>query len=341
MKKLWGNADGKDVFLLTLLDGDLTAVVTNYGGAIVSLFVPDNQGNPTDIVLGFDTLGEYEDQKPYFGVIAGRCANRIKDSRFTLNGEEYLLDANEGKNHLHGGFKGFGKVVWDVDSFGSNYVVLRYLSPDGEGGYPGNLECTVKYILEDSQLKIFYTGTADRDTVMNLTNHSYFNLNGQASGNIEEHKAIIDADLFTEVDAESIPTGRNLPVEGTPFDLREPKKLGDLLVMKHPQLEIGEGFDHNYVLNSTPGKPSAHIYSPKSGIGMEVFTDLEGMHFYTASHMDGTLQGKEGAVYPKYAAACFETQHFPNAVNIPDFPTPVIKKGEIKNSMTSFRFYTK
>jgi len=341
MKELWGKADGKDVYLVTLSDGTLTARITNFGAAVVSLLVPDRTGKPVDVVIGYDTLEEYVGQGPYAGVIAGRCANRIKASRFQLNGEEFLLEPNEGKNHLHGGHKGFGKVVWEIDSLGSDFVVLKYLSPDGEGGYPGNLECTVEYRLEDSQLKIHYFGKADRDTIMNLTSHSYFNLNGHENGTIKNHFIRIDADRYTEVDEESIPTGNNLPVEGTPFDLKEFRKVGDMLALQHPQLVIGEGYDHNYVLNNRPGQPAAEFYSPESGIGMEVFTDLEGMHFYTASHMDGTLRGKGGAVYPRYAAACFETQHFPNAVNIPDFPSPIIKKGEEKKTITVFRFFNK
>ena len=197
-------------------------------------------------------------------------------------------------------------------SYGQNDLILKYLSSDGEGGYPGNLKCTVEYRLEDGQLKIFYSGIADRDTIMNLTNHSYFNLNGHAAGTIKDHIAQIAADEITEIDSESIPTGNFISVEDTPFDLRKPQKIGDMLAMKHIQMEYGEGFDHNYVLDNSPRDPFADLYSPQSGIGMEVFTDLEGVHFYTSSQMGRrTLQGKGGAVYPRYAAACFETQHFP------------------------------
>lgn len=340
-KRFWGRVKNEDVFLIALSDGNLRAKITNYGGAVVSLWVPDRSGNPVDVVLGFDTPEEYVSQKSYIGALIGRSANRIKGSRFTLNGEEFLLEANEGKNQLHGGNKGFDKVVWEIESYESNALKLRYHSSDGEGGYPGNLDCSVEYRLEDGRLKIFYTGIADRDTVMNLTSHGYFNLNGHAGGTIKDHIVSIAADRFTEIDAESCSTGNILPVEGTPFDLRKPQKIGDRLAMKHVQLEYGDGFDHNFVLDRRPGIPAADLYSPESGIGMEVYTEMEGMHFYTGSHLDGTLRGKGGAVYGKYAALCFETQHFPNAVNIAHFPSPVIRKGEVKKSLTSYRFYTK
>lgn len=342
-KQYWGKADGKDVSLISLDNGILKADITNYGGAVVSLQVPDPAGRPVDVVMGYDTLTEYIGQDCYAGVIAGRCANRIKGARFVLNSEEYLVDQNEGRNHLHGGWKGFGKVVWDISSYGADYVILKYRSPDGECGYPGNLECTVEYRLEDHQLKILYSGNTDKDTVMNLTNHSYFNLNGHGSGTIKDHIVAIAAEQFTEIDSESCSTGRLLSVEGTPFDLRKPVKIGDMLVKKHEQLELGEGFDHNYVLSSRSdsGIPVAELFSPDSGIGMRVFTDMEGMHFYTGSHMKGELRGKNGAFYRQFTALCFETQHFPNAINIDHFPSPIIKTGETKRSMTAFQFYTK
>ncbi len=342
-KRFWGEAAGCEVSLITLNNGSLKADVSNYGAALVSLWVPDRSGGFTDVVMGYDTLAEYIGQKCYAGVIAGRCANRIKNSRFVLNEEEFLLDQNEGNNHLHGGHKGFGNVVWDIVSGGEDFVVLKYRSPDGECGYPGNLECTVEYRLEDRLLKILYCGTADRDTVMNLTNHSYFNLNGHGSGTIRDHTVSIAADQITELDRESCSTGRFIPVDGTPFDLRKPAKICTMLAGHHEQMEIGKGFDHNFVLSSrnNPAVPAADLISEESGIGMRVYTDLEGMHFYTGNHLDGKLKGKGAVIYPRFAALCFETQHFPNAVNIGHFPSPVIKKGEIKRSMTAFEFYTK
>jgi len=341
-KRFWGKADGREVSLISLDNGMIKAEVTNYGAALISLWVPDQNGRRIDVVMGYDTLPEYMGQSCYAGVIAGRCANRIKNSRFVLDGEEFRLDQNEGKNHLHGGLKGFGKVVWDVVSGGSDYVILKYLSGDGECGYPGNLECTVEYRLEDHRITILYRGTTDKDTVMNLTNHSYFNLNGHGGGTIKDHIVSIAAERITELDSESCSTGDFIPVEGTPFDLRKPAKIGSRLTDEHEQMKIGKGFDHNYVLSSSdPALPAADLYSEDSGIGMKVYTDLEGMHFYTGNHLDGKLEGKNGAIYPRFAALCFESQHFPNAVNIGHFPSPVIKKGEVKKSMTSFEFYNR
>lgn len=342
-KRFWGKADGKDVLLVSLDNGILKADVTNYGAALVSLWVPDRSGRLMDVVMGYDTLEDYVGQTCYAGVIAGRCANRIKNSRFVLNGEEFLLDQNEGKNHLHGGLKGFGKVVWDIESYGEDHIILRYRSPDGESGYPGNLDCTAEYRLKDHRVEIRYTGITDRDTVMNLTNHSYFNLNGHAGGTIKDHLVSIAADQITEMDSESCCTGAFVSVDGTPFDLRKPEKIGDKLSEKHPQMDYGKGFDHNFVFNEAGDSsiPSADLFSLDSGIGMRVYTDLEGMHFYTGNHLDGTIRGKGGTVYPRFAALCFETQHFPNAINIAHFPSPAIKKGEEKRSMTVFEFYTK
>jgi aldose 1-epimerase len=342
-KIFWGNADGKEVFLISLSDGKVKATITNYGAAVVSLSVPDRSGELTDVVMGFDTLAEYVDQKYYLGTIIGRCANRIKNARFAIDGQEFLLDKNEGENHLHGGGKGFWNVVWDIESYGKDYVVLKYLSSDGEEGYPGNLECTVEYKLSENQLTITYWGISDKDTVMNLTNHSYFNLNGHGDGTIEDHIVSIAADKFTEIDKECGSTGNILPVEDTPFDLRNPKRIGEMLPQKHDQMEYGSGFNHNYVLNNRENSsiPVADLFSPMSGIGMNVVTDMEGMHFYAGNYLDGKLHGKHGALYPRFGALCFETQHFPNAVNIGHFPSPVIKKGEEIKSMTTFGFYTK
>jgi len=342
-KQFWGNADNKDVYLISLSDGNLKARITNYGGAVVSLLVPDKSGEWIDVVMGFDTLAEYIDQKYYVGVIIGRCANRIKNARFVIDGQEFLLDKNEGENHLHGGRKGFWNVVWDIEAYGSDYVVLRYRSPDGDGGYPGNLDCTVEYRLADNQLKICYEGISDKDTIMNLTNHSYFNLIGHNNGTIEDHIVSIAADKLTEIDKECSSTGNILSVENTPFDLRNPIRIREVLSKKHEQLEYGSGLNHNYILNDhqNPSMPVAELFSTISGIGMKIFTDMEGIHFYTGNYLDGTLRGKNGAAYPRCTGLCFETQHFPNAININSFPSPVIRKGEEKKSMTTFLFDTK
>jgi len=338
--KSFGHIDGKELSLLRLSSDNIEATVTNYGCAIMSLTVPDKNGEQVDVVMGFDTPQEYIDQTCYVGTVIGRCANRIKNARFSINGKEYRLPANEGNNHLHGGTHGFWNVLWDIKESGPDYVIFEYLSPDGEEGYPGNFHCTVEYRLDGNKLCINYSGISDADTIMNLTHHGYYNLNGHQSGTIEDHIVMIDSDAITEIDSECISTGNILPLENTPFDLRTPRRIGDTLPLRHVQLEYGGGFNHNYVLDSSGGirKPAASLYSPDSGICMEVFTDLEGVHYYTSNYLDGTLHGKEGAVYDKYAAVCFETQHFPNAVNIENFPSPIIKSGDRTESTTIFAF---
>lgn len=341
--QLWGETKDRDVYLINLSKGKLKAAVTNYGAALVSLLIPDRNGDSVDVVLGFDSLEDYLSQKSFLGVVVGRCANRIKNSRFKINGEEYFVEANEGNNHLHGGSSGFWNAVWDVVDQDDDFVLLKYFSPDGDGGYPGNLECTVEYRLGEDRLDIRYHGISDRDTILNLTNHSYFNMDGHGSGTIEDHSVCINADQFTEIGPDCCSTGNILPVEGTPLDLRKPHRIGDLLHSDYYQIKYGSGFDFNYVLNhrDEPDRPVADLYSSRSGIGMQVITDLEGMHFYTGNHLEGTAPGKSGAFYGKNGALCFETQHFPDAVNIPDFPSPIIKKGEKVLNQTVFRFYTK
>jgi aldose 1-epimerase len=342
-KRIWGIADGKEISLITISSGTLKAEIANYGGVLKSLWVLGKNGEPVDVVLGFDALEKYIDQECYLGTTVGRCANRIKDSRFVLNGKEYHVDRNEGNNHLHGGRKGFWNVVWEIADFGDDYVVLTYHSPDGECGYPGNLDCTLEYRMEKDKLRIRYTAVSDQDTVFNPTNHSYFNLNGHSAGTIEDHVVRINADQFTELNSESISSGNILKVENTPFDLRSAVRIGTRLADNHEQMRIGKGFDLNFVLNTENDitVPAADLFSEVSGIGMEVFTDREGMHFYTGNHLSGSLSGKGGAVYPRFGALCFETQHFPNAINIENFPSPVLKKGETRTTETIFRFYTK
>ena len=341
--QLWGETKERDVYLVSLTKGKLKASVTNYGAALVSLLVPDRTGLPVDVVLGFDSLEGYLEQKSYLGVVVGRCANRIKGSRFTIDGKEYFVEANEGENHLHSGSFGFSNAVWDIVDQGEDYVLLKHFSPDGEGGYPGNLECTVEYRLGEDRLDIRYQGISDQDTIFNLTNHSYFNLNGHDNGTIKDHQVCILADQFTELGPDCCSTGAILPVEDTPLDLRKSTKIGDLLGSDHLQMQYASGFDFNYVLNhrDEPDRPIADLYSDQSGIGMRVTTDLEGMHFYTGNHLEGTPTGKGGAVYGKNSGLCFETQHFPNAINVPHFPSPVIPKGVKVLNQTVFSFYTK
>lgn len=339
----WGEAKERNVYLVSLTKGKLKALVTNYGAALVSLWVPDRNGEPVDVVLGFDSLEAYLFQKSFLGVVVGRCANRIQGSRFAIDGKEYLLEANEGQNHLHSGSSGFSNAVWDIVEQGDDFVLLKHFSPDGDGGYPGNLECTVEYRLGEDRLDIRYQGISDQDTVLNLTNHSYFNLNGHDSGTVEDHMIMIDADQFTEIGEDCCSTGKILFVENTPLDLRKVQRVGNELNSDYYQMRYGSGYDFNYVLNhrDEPDRPVADLYSDQSGIGMRVITDLEGMHFYTGNHLEGTAPGKNGAVYGKNGGLCFETQHFPNAVNIPDFPSMIIKKGEKVLDQTVFSFYTK
>lgn len=339
----WGKAKERDVYLIGLTKGKLQAAITNYGAALVSLLVPDRNGESVDVVLGFDSLEDYLIQKSFLGVVVGRCANRIKDSRFSINGREYSVEANEGANHLHSASSGFSNAVWDVVEQGEDFVLLKHFSPDGEGGYPGNLECTVEYRLGEDRLDIRYQGVSDQDTILNLTNHSYFNLNGHDSGSIKDHFIMIDADQFTELGEDCCSTGKILPVEGTPLDLRKRQKIGDQLDSDYYQMRYGSGYDINYVLNhrDEPDRPVAELFSDQSGIGMQVMTDLEGIHFYTGNHLEGTSPGKNHALYGKNGGLCFETQHFPNAVNIPHFPSTLISKGEKVLNQTVFSFFTK
>ncbi len=340
-KRVFGKIGNEEAYLISLSSGNIQVDVTNFGCAIVGLMVPDKNGNFVDVVMGFDTLEEYVDQKYYVGAVLGRCANRITNARFTINGKEYRLDKNKGENHLHGGHKGFWNVLWDIEDYGKEYVVFRRQSADGEEGYPGNLKCTVEYRIIDHQLKINYKGISDEDTILNLTNHSYFNLNGHSSGTIAEHIVRIDADAITEIDTDCCSTGKILLVEDTPFDLRSPKIIGHQLLKKHYQMEYGAGFNHNFILNHQGNRntPFACLFSPKSGIEMKVFTEAEGVHFYTGNYLDGTLRGKNGALYKKYAGLCFETQHYPNAINIEHFPSPIIRKGMPGESTTIFSFH--
>lgn len=339
-KRVFGKTENNEAYLISLSSGSIKADVTNYGCAVVRLMVPDKSGTLVDVVMGFDTLEEYVNQKYYVGAVLGRCANRITNARFTINGEEYLLDKNKGENHLHGGRKGFWNVLWEIEEYDKDYVIFKYLSADGEEGYPGNLECTVEYRIVENQLRITYKGISDKDTVLNLTNHSYFNLNGHGNGTVVEHIVSIDADAITEIDTDCCSTGKILPVEDTPFDLRSPKIIGHQLLKKHDQMEYGAGFNHNFILNHQRNIniPIACLFSNESGIEMKVFTEAEGVHFYTGNYLDGTLRGKNGVLYKKHSGLCFETQHYPNAINIKHFPSPIIRKGMKSESTTIFSF---
>ena len=319
--------------------------ITNYGGRVVSIVVPDRNGKMADVVLGFDTLDGYLGPNPYFGALVGRYANRIAGGRFKLDGVEYKLAVNNGSNSLHGGLKGFDKVLWTVREYSKNppAIELTYVSQDGEEGYPGKLTAKVVYTLtEGNELRIDYTATTDKDTVLNLTNHSYFNLAGQDNGDIHKHEIMINADRFTPVDAKLIPTGELRKVEGTPFDLRKPTAVGAHNDDNDEQLKFGGGYDHNFVLNRTGHglTLAARVTEPESGRVLEVLTTQPGIQFYTGNSLDGTVHGKGGKIYARRSALCLETQHFPDTPNHPKFPTAELKPGEAYHQTTIYKFST-
>ena len=349
VEKPWGKtAGGNAVAIYTLTNAHgAEARITNYGGIVVSLKVPDKHGKLGDVVLGFDNIEGYEKHSPYFGALIGRYGNRIAKGKFSLDGADYTLAVNNGPNSLHGGKVGFDKVVWtakEVHPTGGVGLALHHVSKDGDEGYPGTLTVDVTYTLtDDNALKIDYTATTDKDTVVNLTNHSYFNLNGAGNGDILHHVAMINADKFTPIDATSIPTGKLESVAGTPFDFRHPTAIGKRIAAHDPQIKNGGGYDHNYVLNKTGGHATAlaaRVSSPESGRVMTVTTDQPGVQFYTGNFLDGTFAGKGGHIYKKRFAFCLETQHFPDSPNQPSFPTTELKAGEKLHSTTTYKFTT-
>lgn len=334
---------GIDLYTLKNKKG-MEVAITNYGGVVVSLKVPDNKGRSGDVVLGFDDGAGYLNHNTNFGALIGRYGNRIAHGRFTLNGVTYTLARNNGENHLHGGIKGFNKVIWqakDVSGKDGQALQLTYLSKDGEEGYPGNLSVTVVYTLTaKNELKIAYTATTDKDTIVNLTNHSYFNLAGEGEGNILDHRITFKADRFTPVDGGLIPTGELRSVKGTPFDFSKSTAIGARINQDDEQLKIGRGYDHNFVLNSGGGKLAlaAIVEEPKSGRVMEVWTTEPGIQFYTGNFLDGSLRGKGGKAYQQRYALCLETQHFPDSPNKPSFPSVVLKPGGRYTTITVYKF---
>ena len=331
-----------DLYVLKNKNG-VEAAITNYGATVVSLKTPDAKGAFADIVLGFDNLQGYLSPEPYLGAVVGRYGNRIAKGKFKLDGKEYSLPINNGANSLHGGIKGFDKVVWQGEAKGENAVVLSYLSKDGEEGYPGNLSVKVTYTLTDSDdLHIDYFATTDKDTVVNLTNHSYFNLAGQGTGDILSHEMQLNADRFTPVDAGLIPTGELKPVEGTPFDFRKSTAIGARIEDADEQMKLGGGYDHNFVLNrgAEPLALAARATETKSGRVLEVWTAEPGVQFYTGNFLDGTVHGKGGVAYQKRFGFCLETQHYPDSPNHPDFPTTTLKPGQEYKTTTVWKFRT-
>jgi aldose 1-epimerase len=343
MKGPYGTTgDGMPVDIYVLKSEKLEAVITNYGGIVVALKAPDRHGTMADVVLGFDDLSGYLKNPPYLGALVGRYANRIAKGKFMLDGHEYTLGRNNGENTLHGGLKGFDKKVWEARMEGDG-VLFSYRSKDGEEGYPGNLAVSVRYTVVANELRIEYWATTDRETVLNLTNHSYFNLAGQGNGDILKHKIEINADRYTPINRELIPTGELLPVAGTPFDFRTSHVIGERIDANNQQLKWAGGYDHNFVLKSCCGAlgEAAKVYEPTSGRVLEVLTTQPGVQFYTGNSLDGTVTGKGGNVYKRRYGFCLETQHFPDSPNQPSFPPVTLKPGEKFESTTVYRFSTR
>lgn len=334
--------DGTAVRIYTLTNKKgAEARITTYGGRLVSLRMPDRQGASGDIVLGFDSVDGYiENPGPFFGALIGRYANRIGGARFTLGGVEYRLNKNDGDNSLHGGAHGFDKAVWTARELSGGGIELTYISKNGEEGYPGNLKAVVTYRLSNAnELRIDYRATTDRTTVVNLTNHTYFNLKG--GGDVMGHLLTLNADRFTPVDAGLIPTGEIRGVSGTPFDFRQPTSIGARIGQDDEQLKLGKGYDHNWVLNGTGLRLAARVEEPSTGRVLEVITTEPGIQFYSGNFLDGTIHGKGGRVYGRRSGFCLETQHFPDSPNKPGFPSTVLKPGSEFRSTTIFKFATR
>jgi aldose 1-epimerase len=335
--------EGTPVTLFTLRNNNgAEAGICNYGGLVIFLKVPDRNGHFDDVVLGYDNLADYIKDTPYFGAMIGRYGNRIAKGKFTLDGKEYTLAVNNGPNALHGGLKGFNKVVWEprvMATLDGPSLQLRYTSKDGEEGYPGTLTVKATYTLaEDNELKLEFTATTDKDTVLNLTQHSYFNLAGK--GDILNHQVMIPADKFTPVDSTLIPTGELKPVEGTPFDFRTPTAIGARIGQDDEQLKFGGGYDHNWVITKPMGQLGlmGRVYEPTTGRVLEVFSTEPGLQFYTGNFLDGKLTGKGGWVYQFRNGFCMEAQHYPDSPNQPNFPTVVLKPGEVYRNTIIFKF---
>jgi aldose 1-epimerase len=342
--------DGKPIEMFTLTSGrGIEMQVISYGGIITSLKVPDRDGRTADVVLGFDSPQRYLDQPPppYFGALIGRYGNRIAKGTFTLEGRTYTLATNNEPNHLHGGTRGFDKVLWTAtprEAADGSSVILTRTSPDGEEGYPGNLQVRVTYTLTNrNELIVDYHATTDKATPVNLTQHSYFNLAGHDAGDILGHQLLINADRYTPVDATLIPTGELAPVQGTPFDFRQPTAIGARIDQDDPQLKNGKGYDHNWVLNRSGAGLSlaARLTDPKSGRTLEIRTTEPGLQFYSGNCLDGTINGKGGPPYAHRSGLCLETQHYPDSPNKSNFPSTVLKPGQNYDSKTVFAFSAK
>ncbi len=349
LKEPFGEFEGKKVDLYTLKNANgIEVKITNYGGIVTSVKVPDKNGEPGDIALGYDNLQDYIDNNPYFGALIGRYGNRIGNAAFVLNGKKFTLAKNDGDNSLHGGVKGFDKVLWDaapVSDEESQSLKLTYKSRDGEEGFPGNLDVTVVYTLtNDNSFRIDYTATTDKPTVVNLTNHTYWNLAGEGSGDVLRHQLMLNASAFTPVGPGLITTGEFWSVENTPMDFTKPVAIGERIEADYEQLKLGGGYDHNWVLNVYDQEEpvlAATVYEPESGRFMEIHTTEPGIQFYSGNFLDGSITGKSGRAYGARSAFCLETQHYPDSPNRPEFPSVVLNPGETYKTTTIHKFSVK
>jgi aldose 1-epimerase len=347
-KESFGEFDGNKVDIYTLInENNIEIKITNYGGIITSVKLPDKNGKLDDVALGYNNLEDYIKNNPYFGCIVGRYGNRIGNAEFTLDGHKYTLAKNNGENNLHGGIKGFDKVLWNAEPVtGKDFQALKltYLSRDREEGFPGNLYVTVTYTLSnDNSFRIDYIAETDKTTVVNLTNHTYWNLSGEGSGDVLGHELMINADYFTPIDRGSIPTGEIRAVENTPLDFRKPAAIGERIDSDYEQLRLFKGYDHNFVINSNEDgeiKLAAAVYDPVSSKHMEIYTTEPGLQFYSVNFLFG-ITGKSGKAYVPRSAFCLETQHFPDSPNKPEFPSVVLRSGEIYRTTTIHRFSVK
>ncbi|MFC1840383.1 aldose epimerase family protein [Thermodesulfobacteriota bacterium] len=348
-KESFSELEGKKVDIYTLTNAhNIEIKIINYGGIVTSVKVPDKNGKFDDVVLGYNNLQDYMEGNTYFGAIVGRYANRIGDAKFSLDDQNYTLARNNWNNSLHGGVKGFDKVLWDAEPVtgeDSQSLKLNYMSRDGEEGFPGNLKVTVTYTLtDDNSFRIDYLATTDKTTVVNLTNHSYWNLAGEGSGDILGHQLMLNAGFFTPVDRGSIPTGEIRSVEDTPMDFRKPAAIGERIESDYEQLKFGNGYDHNWVINSKDDDEPvlvATVYEPVSGRYMAVYTTEPGVQFYSGNFLNGKITGKSGKVYGIRSGFCLETQHYPDSPNKPQFPSVVLKPGETYRSTTIHKFSVK
>ncbi|MGD8778494.1 MAG: aldose epimerase family protein [Ignavibacteria bacterium] len=348
-RNLFGKlSDGRDVYVYSLKNDAGTQInIINYGAIVTHLFVKDKDGNTNDIVTGYDSIENYEKDDAFFGAIVGRYGNRIGKGKFQLDGTEYQLSINDGPNHLHGGVKGFNKVLWDAEPIeNGSYPSLKltYVSADGEEGYPGKVTLTAIYSLtNENELKIEYTGVTDKPTILNPTHHSYFNLSGDFSKTILNHELKINADKFTPVDETLITTGELVDVEGTPMDFREAKQIGTNINDDYDQLKFGKGYDHNWVLKNYDStvRKVASLYDPSSGRLMEVLTDQPGLQFYSGNFLNGTKNGKNGYSYNHRTSLCLETQHYPDSPNKPEFPPVTLRPGETYKHTVIYKFSVK